>query len=123
MHTKVCNQCGEEKQITEFHSNGSTPNGKKKTKPNCKECLLKSVTQRHIERMSRLVDLKCVICGYDKFTGALEFHHKDPREKDTILAHMRTYSDGAIMRELSKCICVCANCHREIHGGLIELGL
>jgi predicted HNH restriction endonuclease len=28
---------------------------------------------------------------------------------------------AAVLEELEKCICVCENCHRKIHGGLITL--
>lgn len=27
---------------------------------------------------------KCCICGYDKYIGALEFHHLDPNQKDFV---------------------------------------
>jgi predicted HNH restriction endonuclease len=25
------------------------------------------------------------------------------------------------MKEIEKCVCVCANCHRKIHAGIINL--
>jgi predicted DNA-binding protein YlxM (UPF0122 family) len=65
---------------------------------------------------------KCVKCGYDKYNGALQFHHLNPEEKDF------SFSDGGyslswlkIIKELDKCILVCANCHSEIHGGIIQV--
>jgi 5-methylcytosine-specific restriction endonuclease McrA len=59
---------------------------------------------------------KCQICGYDKCSAALEFHHVDPRTKDfTISQRMTTFE--AIRRELDKCVLLCANCHREVHDG------
>lgn len=58
-------------------------------------------------------------CGYDKCNEALEFHHKDPNEKDFgIGANGHTRSWVKIKIELDKCIMVCANCHREIHASL-----
>ena len=54
------------------------------------------------------------MCGYDKNISALEFHHKNPEEKDfTISSFKGSWED--IQRELDKCVMVCANCHREIH--------
>jgi DNA-binding CsgD family transcriptional regulator len=63
---------------------------------------------------------KCEKCGYNKYVGAMEFHHLDPNKKDFSLSqkgHCRSWK--AVKKELDKCILVCANCHREIHGGLI----
>lgn len=63
---------------------------------------------------------KCQCCGYDKYRGALEFHHLDPDGKDQTIANMivRPKALKNILNEIKKCILVCANCHREIHGGL-----
>jgi len=64
---------------------------------------------------------KCHICGYDKCVSALEFHHLDPSEKDFGIGHKGyTRSWEKVREELDKCIMVCANCHREIHDGLID---
>ena len=65
---------------------------------------------------------KCCICGYDKYIGALEFHHLDPNQKDFgISAKGYTRSFERVKDELGKCILVCSNCHKEIHAGLINL--
>lgn len=65
---------------------------------------------------------KCYICGYDRCIGALEFHHLDPSRKDfAISTNGNTRSLEKIKAELDKCICVCANCHREIHNSIIDL--
>lgn len=62
----------------------------------------------------------CAICGYDKCQGALEFHHLDPEEKDFALSQNANIATEKALNEIQKCILVCANCHREIHAGLIE---
>ena len=60
---------------------------------------------------------KCRICGYNRTIAAMEFHHPDALEKDfTIAARMVSWT--AIVRELDKCILLCANCHREVHDGM-----
>jgi len=60
---------------------------------------------------------KCEICGYDKNVGALEFHHIDPSTKSfTISDTQHSWEDT--LKELDKCILICANCHREIHNPL-----
>jgi len=58
---------------------------------------------------------KCEICGYDKCIDALEFHHKDPKEKEFTLSKIMSYAWSRIKKELDKCVLVCSNCHREIH--------
>lgn len=62
---------------------------------------------------------KCNICGYNRIIAALEFHHLNPQEKEYGLAQNgNCHSLDKDLHELSKCILVCANCHREIHEGL-----
>ncbi|PIZ48257.1 hypothetical protein CO180_03375 [candidate division WWE3 bacterium CG_4_9_14_3_um_filter_41_6] len=66
----------------------------------------------------------CCICGYDKYIGALEFHHIDPNEKEFGLSSRGlTRSWEKIVEELKKCVLVCSNCHREIHAGVTQLPL
>lgn len=65
---------------------------------------------------------KCQLCGYSKYHGALDFHHIDPTQKSFNLSMDQLYrSWKRITKELDKCILVCANCHREIHAGLVQL--
>ena len=57
---------------------------------------------------------KCEKCGYKKSTWALEFHHKDPSEKDFGISG-KSWSFERLKKEVDKCILVCSNCHHEIH--------
>ncbi|MCX6741290.1 MAG: hypothetical protein NTY61_02745 [Candidatus Parcubacteria bacterium] len=62
---------------------------------------------------------KCIICGYKKYQGALEFHHLDGKSKEFGLATAGlTRSWEKTRKELEKCLLVCSNCHKEIHAGL-----
>lgn len=64
---------------------------------------------------------KCYFCGYSKYEGALDFHHLDSSRKDFGLSVKGlTRSWKKIREELGKCILVCSNCHRELHGGLLQ---
>lgn len=63
----------------------------------------------------------CEICGYNRCNQALEFHHVDPKQKDFRLSKNRTKVGVKVREELDKCMVVCANCHREIHNGVIDL--
>ena len=58
----------------------------------------------------------CVLCGYNKNIACLEFHHKNPDEKEHEPKQILRGRDfQLIMKELSKCLLVCKNCHTEIH--------
>lgn len=58
----------------------------------------------------------CQICGYNKCIGSLDFHHKDPQEKDlTISRAIRMWGTEKLTEEINKCMVLCANCHRELH--------
>lgn len=71
-----------------------------------------------------VVDAKssgCQLCGYNKCLAALDFHHVGG-EKSFILSKCRGKSVEDIQLEISKCVIVCANCHREIHAKEIDNG-
>lgn len=90
-------------------------------KTKCCKCSTTAVQKRRdkLKEMA-VVHLggKCIECGYCKSIAALEFHHKDPNEKDFgISAKGYTRSWERVKKELEKCVLLCANCHREIHAG------
>lgn len=61
---------------------------------------------------------KCQKCGYDRCINALEFHHRNPEEKEISLSKGSTYSWNKYWNEVQKCDLLCANCHREEHARL-----
>lgn len=56
----------------------------------------------------------CELCGYNKSLRALQFHHKNPSEKDFTISSTICMNE-IVKKELDKCMLVCANCHSEIH--------
>jgi hypothetical protein len=59
---------------------------------------------------------KCQKCGYNKCITALEFHHRNPEEKDfSISWAIGNMSFSELLLEVEKCDLVCSNCHKEIH--------
>lgn len=84
--------------------------------------VLKNRRHRIKEELIRYKGGKCEICGYSRCQSALEFHHRDPKEKDFGIATNSSYKNmGLLKKEIDKCILVCANCHREIHSGIISI--
>ena len=85
----------------------------------CRKCRMELVQIRRYHLKDKAIEYKggkCEICGYNKCNEALEFHHLDPSKKEfAIGVDGCTRSWDKIKQELDKCICVCANCHREIH--------
>lgn len=79
--------------------------------------------KRRKHNLKSIFGLKCCICGFDKFEEALDFHHVNPNEKEFSISSSGTYSKAleTQLEEAQKCILVCANCHRGIHAGLIEI--
>lgn len=63
---------------------------------------------------------KCIVCGYNKSIRALQFHHLDPTQKDFGISGT-TKSFEKLKPELDKCVLLCANCHGEVHEGLLDI--
>lgn len=62
----------------------------------------------------------CWICGYNKYMGALEFHHLDPSTKEFGLSQGNiTRSYDKMLAEAKKCALLCSNCHHEVEGGIV----
>ena len=62
-----------------------------------------------------LLGSKCSICGYDKCSDAIDFHHRNPLEKDETLKNLWAQKWETIENEIKKCVLLCSNCHREHH--------
>ena len=60
---------------------------------------------------------KCIRCGYNICSKALEFHHLDPNEKDFTISN-GNFKLIEALEESKKCILICSNCHRELHDNL-----
>ena len=116
METKICSKCGIEKPLTEYHKNGFNSKGEQKYRGYCKTCANKRETERYWEKRN-FIDkqrTQCQKCG-DTRSYVLDFHHMDMNEKDFTIGKLKKRSQEIIQQEIDKCICLCANCHREFH--------
>ena len=103
---QVCTKCGK-------NYNGHQKASKKRF---CATCV---VNANRTGRKRKLVQLKgglCQKCGYKRSLNALQFHHRDPKQKKftiTISNCCRKLSE--LIEEAQKCDLLCANCHAELH--------
>jgi hypothetical protein len=88
------------------------------------EEIKRAVSKRRKRIKEMLVEYKggkCVICGYNRLPAALDLHHMDDSAKSFGLSvRGLTRSWERSRAEADKCILVCANCHREIHAGVVQ---
>lgn len=93
----------------------------------CRRCRSEAVTRRR-RRVKRILVAeaggRCHLCGYDRYPGALAFHHLDPSAKRiTVSASGFGLGIETLRAEAGKCMLLCANCHAEVEGGAGEVSL
>ena len=116
METKICSKCGIEKPITEYHKNGFDRQGNQKYRGYCKTCACKTEMVRYHAKKDFVNSYKneCAKCGETR-EYVLDFHHKDPSQKDFTIGKISIKDSNLIQKEIEKCVLLCANCHREFH--------
>ena len=127
METKICKKCGRELPLDQFETGRNQ----------CKDCrreyrrqrrkehpeIHRAQAIRHQEKQGEWLNsikTPCIVCGESE-PLCIDFHHLDPTEKEFTIGKHRSRSKEWLMSEIQKCVCLCANCHRKVHGGLINL--
>ena len=91
----------------------------------CKRCRVEAVNARRRRVKQILVEEAggaCQLCGYERYAGALQFHHIDPAEKTFALSSRGVARSLAKARaEVAKCVLLCANCHAEVEAGVATI--
>ena len=129
---RYCKKCDSHKpQTTEYwHKRKSRKDG---WEFYCKECIKKTTlanynknkekwnkTTRKNKKLQRQRineyknSLNCLKCGESR-NWLLDFHHKDPNQKDFQISQGERYGWEKVKREIEKCIVLCSNCHRDFH--------
>lgn len=96
---------------------------RKDKKKVCSLCQMVSAKSYRMRLKEKAVEYKggcCEICGYNKCTRSLVFHHKDPSQKDFAIGESRQGKKivrqwDLVKIELDKCQLLCGNCHNELH--------
>lgn len=93
----------------------------------CSKCLSEYTSKYRRERKQKLVDMlggKCIVCGYNKHNGSLDFHHLDKSTKSFGIAERGLLKSwNKTVEEVEKCVLVCKNCHHEIESGITILSI
>jgi hypothetical protein len=124
VNSKVCVNCKELKLFAEFHTDNASSD---KLKRRCKQCRCVAERRRKDTKRTFISSFKdsCQKCD-DGRSYVLTFHHLEPANKKFNLSDGRHYTKEAILKEIEKCVVLCANCHQEFHyhernfGTLIE---
>lgn len=134
---KICTLCKILKKETEFSPRKTALDG---LSSRCKICHNTEVRKAyrlnpdikleyHRKKRQELVDIVneikeksgCCNCS-EKNSVCLDFHHIDPTKKDlTVSKLMFCKSKDRMLKEIKKCVVLCANCHRKFHAGIIKL--
>lgn len=135
---KKCSKCEKIKALDDFHRVGNRKN------VYCKTCAIKiskewyalykddpsvrarnrSAWRRSRDHFQQLVNgikskIGCCNCG-ERTAVCLDFHHFE-NKKHAISYLTATKSVAKLSEELAKCVCLCANCHRKLHAGVISI--
>lgn len=134
---RKCNRCKTEKSLKEF-----TFRADGKYDCYCKSCRSEYSKEKYYQKKKERIEkvkayrkthglwkanyeghwfteykktLKCSRCP-ENHPSCLDFHHINPQEKEFSISQKAwRYSKERIMKEISKCIILCANCHRKEH--------
>lgn len=140
--TLKCRGCEQDLPISEFYKEGKTSAGKQKFSARCCKCYDIHASQtytsskQHAEKKQLARDIinnaktQCEVCGYNRCSEALDFHHINPADKLFEIADANTQfwkrsKNGITLEdleaEIKKCVVLCSNCHREHHAGVLNL--
>ena len=144
-NVKLCGKCKRELPYDEFWKHKNTSDGYQAYCKSCMKIKSAEYRKQHPEKMREyskkhwhkyreekingdrvrmnnrqlfLDSLKtpCVKCG-EKRPWVIQFHHKDNSEKLFTIGEGAKYhkSKNDVIAEVKKCVCLCANCHKEFH--------
>ena len=138
---KTCSKCGDKKDINDFYKSKNKQDGHQ---PYCKKCLCKTSIRYYKEhyrndpdRMAKISERTqarkeacfaitdfvkeqngCCVCA-EKSSVCLDFHHPNNDKEDEVSRWVVKKSKDKIIKEMKKCIVICANCHRKHHANLL----
>ena len=136
---KHCYTCGRDLEISCFGKNRCKKDG---LQSQCNECrrvvnnkyyqeseIRRAAIRRNATNMlaatkAHIADIKaagCIVCG-ETTLCVLDFHHTSDDKLDnvsTLVSNKKGLS--SVLAEVAKCVVLCANCHRKVHAGVVEI--
>ena len=128
MSKKTCSLCGKPKALTEFNKKGKGRTARCKTclgegykkaykeNPARRQQVIGAIQRRRKKLIAFTSSLKtgkeCADCHKPYPHFVLDFHHEGDKEVCLSKAAHRGWSEERILKEASKCVLLCANCHR-----------
>lgn len=106
---RICNDCYNAKRREAYRKDSTVRKGYKD-----------SQTKRRRGIYKWLDDFKrtqqCKLCS-ENHPACMDFHHRDPSIKQGNITELvrRGCSRETILKEITKCDVLCANCHRKFH--------
>lgn len=119
---KQCNVCKQILELNKFNKAKAKKDGLCGT---CKECSKKRNKKWYDKQKDDVLPVinnakdKCVVCEENRLP-CLDLHHKNPKEKEFGLSRYKSRTIEEIKLEIDKCVCLCNNCHRKYHAGIIK---
>jgi hypothetical protein len=105
--------------------------------PHCRECTqqlnalrydanAEAIRQRRLAVWHYLAP-QCALCGFEQHVSAMDLHHL--ANKEAVVSELITAVTLApdvskaekLLREASKCVALCSNCHRMVHANFLKL--
>lgn len=124
-HSSFCRQCSSQNKREKALKNLEEKNRLRKIREEKSAEKNKKQVRKNIEIRNFLIEKlggKCIICGYNKSTSALDFHHKNKEEKLFGISRALAHKNKEVLeKEIEKCVLLCCRCHRELHANLISL--
>lgn len=142
---KICCDCKRELPLSEFHKSRNRKDGHQGICKSCTRVRTRKYQLEHPEKTREYarnhwnkyseekrrgdrirmdnhqlfldsLKSKCVKCGETR-PYVIQFHHIDPSTKSFSIGHGSKYhkSKDDVIEEVNKCVCLCANCHKEFH--------
>lgn len=126
---KICTKCDLEKSLEDFSNKKKSKDGKSTI---CLKCTREYTKKHYNDNKSYYIEkakkakkvfedwfnnykqnLFCKNCGESR-SWVLDFHHRDPKEKDNnISTLLKRGNKKIILDEVKKCDVLCSNCHRD----------
>ena len=70
------------------------------------------------KRTLRFSNIECNL-SFEKHPCLCDFHHIDPNEKESPVGRLVYYGKKRLLKEIEKCIPLCAHCHRILHADMV----